>query len=142
MNGSIRRGRRTVHRPLGTDRGAIRAAGGAPEHARDMGRGAFYSPRRARLEAVLRRVYLRDWPARAWALLPRTTEVRVHHHRVPVLPPGHPPLRIGFASDLHIGPTTPAALLDRAFARRGERRRGPRARPSRFAFASVASRKT
>jgi hypothetical protein len=35
---------------------------------------------------------------------------------VAILAPGHPGLRVGFLSDLHLGPTTPARLLDAAFA--------------------------
>lgn len=36
-------------------------------------------------------------------------------HRLAILPAGTPRLRVAFASDLHVGPTTPRALLDRAF---------------------------
>jgi hypothetical protein len=68
------------------------------------------------LEAVLGRVYRGDWPARLWARLPGTTEVRTISLRLPILPAGMPPLRLGYASDLHIGPTTPVATLERAFA--------------------------
>ncbi len=93
----------------------MRAPGGRRGHAAGMGRGAFYSNRRALVEAVLRRAYVGDWPARAWAALPRATDVRVRHERLPLLGPTHAPLRIGFVSDLHIGPTTPDALLTRAF---------------------------
>ena len=35
---------------------------------------------------------------------------------VPGREPGRPPLRIAFASDLHLGPTTPSGVLDNAFA--------------------------
>ncbi len=31
-----------------------------------------------------------------------------------LLAPSTPPLRVGFASDLHIGPTTPPGILDAA----------------------------
>src|SRR5262245_55711809 len=82
---------------------------------RGIGRGRHYRAWRAVVETTLRTAYARAWPARAWALFPGRTRVRVEHHRVEALAPGCPPLRIGFASDLHIGPTTPSRLLEEAF---------------------------
>ena len=35
---------------------------------------------------------------------------------IPGRDPARPPLRIAFASDLHLGPTTPTGVLDNAFA--------------------------
>ena len=68
-------------------------------------------------EHVMRRLYVGAWPARLWALVPGRTRVHLLEHELQVgRPPGRPPLRIAFASDLHIGPTTPAAVLDNAFA--------------------------
>lgn len=81
---------------------------------RSAGRGGGYSPLRGLSEAVLGRVYRGGWAARLWGRVPGATDVIVHHHRLPILPPGATPLRLGYASDLHIGPTTPPALLDRA----------------------------
>jgi hypothetical protein len=78
-------------------------------------RGRFYSARRAAIERVLRIAYRGDWPARVWGQLPGRTRVRVEHHTLAVRAPGRTPLRLAFASDLHIGPTTPVALLERAF---------------------------
>ena len=37
------------------------------------------------------------------------------HHELKLLPEGSPRLRIAFLSDLHVGPTTHPATLDRAF---------------------------
>jgi len=82
------------------------------------GRGRHYSQLRGLLEWTLERAYVSDWPARVWGRI--TTEVR----RVDValdLGTKHP-LRIAFASDLHLGPTTPSRTLDRAFALLAEAR--------------------
>jgi predicted MPP superfamily phosphohydrolase len=79
-------------------------------------RGKHYSARRAWLERVLGRAYAGDWPARVWALVPRATRVVAVRHRFALLPgAGRAPLRIAFASDLHLGPTSSAATLDAAF---------------------------
>jgi uncharacterized protein len=70
------------------------------------------------IEAVLRVAYRGDWPARAWGLVPGATRVDVVRHTLPLLPAnGSPrrPLRLAFASDLHLGPTTPQRTLDHAF---------------------------
>jgi len=60
------------------------------------------------------------WAARAWGRFPGATHVRLAAHELRALPAGSTgarrPLRLAFASDLHIGPTTPPTLLDRAFA--------------------------
>lgn len=86
------------------------------------GRGRHYSPFRGLTESALRAAYRGDWPARAWGLLPRAADVHRLDHRIP-LPErsfssdaARPPLRIAFASDLHLGPTTSPRTLDRAFA--------------------------
>ncbi len=70
-------------------------------------------------EWVSRIIYARDWPARA---LDRWGGVRVEviQHRIAVPRPGRPPLRIGFVSDLHVGPLTPTRLLEAAFERLAE----------------------
>lgn len=70
------------------------------------------------LEATLRLAYAPfDWPARLWGLWPGARDVRLVEHALPLLPTGRerPPLRVAFLSDLHLGPTTPRATLDRAF---------------------------
>ena len=101
------------------------------------GRGANFSRARAIGETVARLVYRDGWAARAWGRLPGRTEVDVIRHELAILPvwapssrgpagapstesdlgaPARPPLRIAFASDLHIGPLTAPQLLDRAFS--------------------------
>jgi predicted MPP superfamily phosphohydrolase len=81
-------------------------------------RGRHFSARRRLVEAALRLAYPGDWPARMWGLVPGATRVEVVRHSLPLLPKrdhDRPPLRLAFASDLHLGPTTPRRTLDRAF---------------------------
>lgn len=78
------------------------------------GRGTSYTRTRGLVEATLAVLYQADWPARVWGRLPDRCTVHVIRRTLRVLPPGTPDLRIGFASDLHIGPTTPARLLEEA----------------------------
>lgn len=78
------------------------------------GRGAHYGAFRGAIESSLRVLYRGDWPARVWGLVPGACKLRVIERREPLLAPGAPPLRVGFASDLHLGPTTPPAVLDAA----------------------------
>ena len=73
---------------------------------------------RGAIESALRVAYRGDWPARAWAKVPGACEVERTELDVPLL--GGPgarggALRVGFVSDVHLGPTTPPALLRRAF---------------------------
>jgi predicted MPP superfamily phosphohydrolase len=70
------------------------------------------------VEELLRALYLRNWPAHLWARWPGSTRVDLIEHdlTLPGRDRSRPPLRVAFASDLHLGPTTPAALLDHAFA--------------------------
>jgi predicted MPP superfamily phosphohydrolase len=88
---------------------------------RSNGRGRSFTPLRGLVESVQRIAYAYDWPARLLSCIPAASRVRVVHHRLP-LRAGRRPLRIAFASDLHIGPLTPAPLLDEAFARITEAR--------------------
>jgi len=74
------------------------------------GRGRRYSRLRGATEQLLRLAYAGGWPARVLTAQPITAV----HHRLAILPPGCPPLRVAFASDLHIGPITPPSLLDDA----------------------------
>lgn len=86
-----------------------------PLHA--VGRGINYTPLRGLGEMLLRVVYRGDWPARAWSHVPGRALVERLDHAI-CLDPARPratPLRIAFASDLHLGPTTPKCVLDRAF---------------------------
>src|SRR5439155_11729621 len=59
-----------------------------------------------------------DWPARAAAALGLVPPLERREHSFGVRGPigTARSLRIAFASDLHAGPSTPAALLDRALA--------------------------
>ena len=76
-----------------------------------------YSQRELRLERALGWLYAGGWPARAWARVPGATRVTLIEKRVEITgrPPGRAPLRVAFASDLHLGPTTPHEVLDNAF---------------------------
>ncbi len=78
------------------------------------GRGKRFTARRGAVESILRAAYAFDWPARAWGLVPGACDVRVERRVLRVLPPRMPSLRVAFASDLHLGPTTPDAILVRA----------------------------
>lgn len=69
---------------------------------------------------MLRLAYWRSWPAHLWELYPNSCRARSVQHRVPILPPSAAGLRLGFASDLHIGPTTPSKLLEAAFEQLAE----------------------
>jgi len=81
------------------------------------GRGQNYTPLRGLGELLLRVAYQGGWPARAWSLVPGKALVQRLDHAI-CLDPARPrprPLRLAFASDLHLGPTTPKSVLDRAF---------------------------
>lgn len=79
-------------------------------------RGRGLSLARKVFEPLLERAYAYSWPARVWSLLPGACRVRLVQHVLPVSRPGRPRLRLAFASDIHIGPTTPPATLDNGFA--------------------------
>ena len=82
---------------------------------RAAGRGRGYSLGRGLLESFLEAAYWGDWPARLWNVLPASREVLVTRHSL-TLPAGDGPLcRVVFISDIHVGPTTPLALLQRVF---------------------------
>lgn len=92
---------------------------------RPPGRGRRFSRRRVVGEAITGAVFGSGWAARAWQRLPGRTAVDLVAHELPLLPARQGrtrPLRIAFASDLHIGPLTSPALLDNAFARLAEAR--------------------
>lgn len=84
-------------------------------HRRQDSRGRNYTPGRGLVETALRFAFAGDWPARTWALFPQAADVRVVHGRVRTLAPRPAPLRVAFASDLHLGPTTSSITLDTAF---------------------------
>ena len=79
------------------------------------GRGAGYALLRGAIESALRVLYAGHWPARVWGLFERASEVRLIHHvrRLPAGDGGQ--CRVVLVSDLHVGPTTPDKLLQRAF---------------------------
>lgn len=77
------------------------------------GRGQGYSRMRGLVESTLDIAYSGGWPQRLWGLTERARRVRVVRAQVEAR--GVPPLRVAFASDLHIGPTTSPHTLDRAF---------------------------
>lgn len=82
---------------------------------RSTGRGGGYSAFRGLLESALAVGYQGDWPARLWSLAPGADQVAVTRHAF-ALPPGESAgCRVTFVSDLHVGPTTPVELLERAF---------------------------
>lgn len=78
-----------------------------------QGRGRDYSISRGLVESTLHLVYRGNWPGRLWGLSKRAQQVRVVRTNVEAR--GIPPLRIAFASDLHLGPTTSPKTLHRAF---------------------------
>jgi predicted MPP superfamily phosphohydrolase len=81
---------------------------------RSTGRGTNFSVLRGAVEWVQERVYAGGWPARVLDRFPAATRVDLIEHDVDV-GAGGTPLRLAFASDLHIGPLTPPRLLDNAF---------------------------
>jgi predicted MPP superfamily phosphohydrolase len=82
---------------------------------RAAGRGRNYSIGRGVLESALELLYKGDWPARLWARVPTAHDLGMTRHRLTLPDREGPGCRIAFASDLHVGPTTPLTLLERAF---------------------------
>jgi predicted MPP superfamily phosphohydrolase len=82
---------------------------------RSTGRGRNFSAMRGVMETVQEIVYAGGWPARVLDFVPATTRVREVRHELGVGRAGRAPLKLAFASDLHIGPLTSPRLLDRAF---------------------------
>ncbi len=81
------------------------------------GRGSRFTLRRGIVETALRAAYVGDWPARAWARVPGACEIRIVRRELAALRTSDTPrVRVGFASDLHLGPTTPDALVRAAEA--------------------------
>ena len=79
------------------------------------GRGRHYSAMRGLVESSLTRLYGASWPGRAWGALPGRCAVDVLRFTEALLPPGSPRLRLGFVSDVHVGPTTHPRAVDCAF---------------------------
>jgi uncharacterized protein len=82
---------------------------------RSSGRGTQFSVVRGVLESLQSLVYAGAWPARLLEWVPAAHRVDALRHQLALGRRGRPPLKLAFASDLHIGPLTPVRLLDRAF---------------------------
>jgi predicted MPP superfamily phosphohydrolase len=80
------------------------------------GRGLGYHPVRGLVESLLSQVYRGDWPAKLWQRWPGAGKLVCVRHELAWLSPHSQPLRLGYVSDLHLGPTTPQPLLEAAFA--------------------------
>jgi predicted MPP superfamily phosphohydrolase len=84
-------------------------------HFREKGRN--YSRTRWIIEAILSALYAGGWAGRAWGLFPGSSTADITEYtvaRAEFL--GRIPFRLAFVSDLHIGPTTNARLLENAFS--------------------------
>ena len=84
---------------------------------KSSGRGSQFSMARGLAETLQKMVYAYGWPARVLNQVPAATRVQLIEHELTLsgaAPPAQP-LRLAFASDLHIGPLTPPRLLDNAF---------------------------
>lgn len=68
------------------------------------------------MESALELLYQGDWPAHLWSAVPRSRRVSVSRRSISRSASGGRPCRVAFASDLHVGPTTPVSLLREAFA--------------------------
>ena len=84
--------------------------------ARWFGRARNLTPRKRAMEVLYDAVYRGAWAARLGRPLGFQGPLRVRHYTVTthLRPPGAPPLRIGFLSDLHAGPATHPALIREA----------------------------
>lgn len=80
---------------------------------RAVGRGTGFSPLRGLTETIMKPLWERFPTDRLAHRL--TPPAQITHETVRLDYPGAP-LRLAFLSDLHAGPTTPAAVLERAFA--------------------------
>ena len=80
------------------------------------GRGSAYTPTRHALEWTLSHLYRGSWPARLAKAMHLQGHVRCERHvlRIDDWPAHAPKIRLGFASDLHVGPTTHPALIEEA----------------------------
>jgi predicted MPP superfamily phosphohydrolase len=82
---------------------------------RSSGRGSNFSVARGVAETVLGFLYAGGWPARVLGCIPAATRVWPVRRRLAFGRGGRAPLRLAFASDLHVGPLTPPQLLEEAF---------------------------
>jgi predicted MPP superfamily phosphohydrolase len=90
---------------------------------RSGGRGREYTLVRGLRESLQALLFARAWPARVLDGIAAATRVTLVEHELTLSAPAarrgrdddRPPLRLVFASDLHLGPLTPPRLLDNAF---------------------------
>lgn len=100
--------------PRGLHKGCTQLGHAGRMHTRSRGRGFNYTARRGALERSCELAWYGDWPARLRRHLP--DRPLLCSYRLPLLAPGSAPLRIGFASDLHLGPTTPSCQVEAGLA--------------------------
>jgi predicted MPP superfamily phosphohydrolase len=85
------------------------------------GRGEFYTRKRGALEWAAGQVWRGGWAPRLMHRVGLGPKVRVVHEPIAIdrarWPAGVKPLRVGFVSDLHAGPTTHPGLIREAIAR-------------------------
>lgn len=88
---------------------------------KSSGRGTQFSLVRGLSETLQNLFWAGRWPARVLNHVPAATRVQLIEHELTVsggatqAQAQAQPLRLAFASDLHIGPLTPPRLLDNAF---------------------------
>jgi predicted MPP superfamily phosphohydrolase len=82
---------------------------------RSSGRGGRYSVARGLVESFQTLLFAGGWPGKLHDL--RGLDVAVESFDVPAKRAGRPRLRIGFISDIHVGPLTSRRLIERAFDR-------------------------
>ncbi|HET6147395.1 MAG TPA: metallophosphoesterase [Polyangia bacterium] len=86
---------------------------------KSSGRGTQFSLVRGLSETLQNLVWAGSWPGRVLNQIPAAIRVRLIEHELTLSESEAPrpaqPLRLAFASDLHIGPLTPPRLLDNAF---------------------------
>ena len=77
------------------------------------GRGKHVSAMRGVAETLQEVMFAGAWPARLWDRVPSATRVREVRHALALGRAGRAPLKLAFASDLHIGPLTPPRLPEK-----------------------------
>jgi predicted MPP superfamily phosphohydrolase len=80
------------------------------------GRGKYFSAARGVMETVQELVYAGGWPGYVYDRVTAGAPVSEVRHELALGRAGRAPLRMGFVSDLHIGPLTSTRLLENAFA--------------------------
>ena len=83
---------------------------------KSTGRGKHFSVARGVMETVQELVYAGGWPGFVYDRVTSGAPVRQVRHDLGLGRAGRAPLKLGFVSDLHIGPLTSTRLLENAFA--------------------------